>query len=98
MKVGCAYWPGRQAGMSANSFSFLAGCKAVITYNQGVRGGRVIELKTTVDEAVKNCPSIKYVFVAQRTDNKVQMGDRDIPLEEVCCGWITPFRSECWLG
>ncbi|NXL61325.1 ACS2L synthetase, partial [Chordeiles acutipennis] len=73
------------AGFSAES---LAGriidseCKAVITYNQGVRGGRIIELKTTVDEAVKNCPSIKHVFVAQRTDNKVQMGDRDIPLEE----------------
>lgn len=31
---------------------------------------------------MKNCPSIKHVFVAQRTDNKVQMGDRDIPLEE----------------
>ncbi|XP_010169296.2 acetyl-coenzyme A synthetase 2-like, mitochondrial, partial [Antrostomus carolinensis] len=73
------------AGFSAES---LAGrimdseCKAVITYNQGVRGGRIIELKTTVDEAVKNCPSIKHVFVAQRTDNKVQMGDHDIPLEE----------------
>ncbi|XP_064915142.1 acetyl-coenzyme A synthetase 2-like, mitochondrial isoform X4 [Columba livia] len=59
-----------------------AGCKAVITYNQGVRGGRIIELKTTVDEAVKNSASIKHVFVAQRTDNKVQMGDHDIPLEE----------------
>ncbi|RMC07758.1 hypothetical protein DUI87_15227 [Hirundo rustica rustica] len=59
-----------------------AGSKAVITYNQGVRGGRTIELKATVDEAVKSCPSIKHVFVAQRTDNKVQMGDRDIPLEE----------------
>ncbi|NXW43162.1 ACS2L synthetase, partial [Nyctiprogne leucopyga] len=73
------------AGFSAES---LAGrimdseCKAVITYNQGIRGGRIIELKTTVDEAVKNCPSIKHVFVAQRTDNKVQMGDHDVPLEE----------------
>ncbi|NWR77622.1 ACS2L synthetase, partial [Centropus unirufus] len=73
------------AGFSAES---LAGrimdseCKAVITYNQGVRGGRIIELKTTVDEAVKSCPSVKHVFVAQRTDNKVQMGERDIPLEE----------------
>ncbi|NXL83573.1 ACS2L synthetase, partial [Alectura lathami] len=74
------------AGFSAES---LAGritdseCKAVITYNQGVRGGRIIELKTTVDEAVKNCPSVKHVFVAHRTDNKVQMCDRDVPLEEV---------------
>ncbi|KAM9273156.1 acetyl-coenzyme A synthetase 2-like, mitochondrial [Cariama cristata] len=73
------------AGFSAESLAGRitdSGCKAVITYNQGVRGGRVIELKATVDEAVKNCPSVKHVFVAQRTDNKVQMGDRDIPLEE----------------
>ncbi|XP_051470914.1 acetyl-coenzyme A synthetase 2-like, mitochondrial isoform X2 [Apus apus] len=69
------------AGFSAES---LAGriIDSVITYNQAVRGGRIIELKRTVDEAVKNCPSIKHVFVAQRTDNKVWMGDRDIPLEE----------------
>ncbi|NWS30076.1 ACS2L synthetase, partial [Polioptila caerulea] len=73
------------AGFSAESLAgriIDSGCKAVITYNQGVRGGRNIELKATVDEAVKNCPSIKHVFVAQRTDNKVQMSDRDIPLEE----------------
>ncbi|XP_017674409.1 PREDICTED: acetyl-coenzyme A synthetase 2-like, mitochondrial isoform X1 [Lepidothrix coronata] len=73
------------AGFSAESLAGRivdSGCKAVITYNQGVRGGRIIELKRTVDEAVKNCPSIKHVFVAQRTDNKVQMGDCDIPLEE----------------
>ncbi|NWX01459.1 ACS2L synthetase, partial [Caloenas nicobarica] len=73
------------AGFSAESLAGRitdSGCKAVITYNQGVRGGRIIELKTTVDEAVKNSASIKHVFVAQRTDNKVQMGDHDIPLEE----------------
>ncbi|NWQ82375.1 ACS2L synthetase, partial [Columbina picui] len=73
------------AGFSAESLAgriMDSGCKAVITYNQGVRGGRIIELKTTVDEAVKNSASVKHVFVAQRTDNKVQMGDRDIPLEE----------------
>ncbi|OCT79768.1 acetyl-coenzyme A synthetase 2-like, mitochondrial [Xenopus laevis] len=73
------------AGFSAES---LAGrindacCKAVITFNQGLRGGRTTELKKTVDEAVKNCPSIKHVFVAQRTENEVPMGKLDIPLEE----------------
>ncbi|NXX48213.1 ACS2L synthetase, partial [Tricholaema leucomelas] len=73
------------AGFSAESLAgriMDSGCKAVITYNQGVRGGRIIELKKTVDEAVKSCPSIRHVFVAQRTDNKVQMGDCDISLEE----------------
>ncbi|OCT77789.1 acetyl-coenzyme A synthetase 2-like, mitochondrial [Xenopus laevis] len=73
------------AGFSAES---LAGrindacCKAVITFNQGLRGGRITDLKKTVDEAVKNCPSIKHVFVAHRTENEVPMGKLDIPLEE----------------
>uniref|UniRef100_A0A674JW32 acetate--CoA ligase n=1 Tax=Terrapene triunguis TaxID=2587831 RepID=A0A674JW32_9SAUR len=73
------------AGFSAESLAgriIDSGCKAVITYNQGVRGGRVVELKKTVDEAVKNCPTVKHVFVAQRTDSTVHMGNRDIPLEE----------------
>ncbi|KAM8809601.1 acetyl-coenzyme A synthetase 2-like, mitochondrial [Eudromia elegans] len=73
------------AGFSAESLAgriMDSGCKAVITYNQGVRGGRITEMKTTVDKAVKNCPSIKHVFVAQRTENKVQMGGCDVPLEE----------------
>ncbi|NXG53095.1 ACS2L synthetase, partial [Psilopogon haemacephalus] len=73
------------AGFSAESLAGRikdSGCKAVITYNQGVRGGRTIELKKTVDEAVKSCPSIRHVFVAQRTDSQVQLGDCDIPLEE----------------
>ncbi|XP_042301287.1 acetyl-coenzyme A synthetase 2-like, mitochondrial isoform X2 [Sceloporus undulatus] len=73
------------AGFSAES---LAGrindseCKAVITCNQGLRGGRIIELKKTVDEAVKKCPSIKRVFVAQRTTSKIHMRSHDVLLEE----------------
>ncbi|XP_062912401.1 acetyl-coenzyme A synthetase 2-like, mitochondrial [Mobula hypostoma] len=59
-----------------------AQCKVVITCNQGVRGGRIIELKRTVDEAVKTCPTVRHVFVGQRTDKKVPMGEIDIPLEE----------------
>ncbi|XP_072844228.2 acetyl-coenzyme A synthetase 2-like, mitochondrial [Pogona vitticeps] len=73
------------AGFSAES---LAGrindseCKAVITYNEGLRGGRIIEMKKTVDEAVKNCPSVKCVFVGQRTASKIHMSRHDILLEE----------------
>ncbi|XP_027709688.1 acetyl-coenzyme A synthetase 2-like, mitochondrial isoform X2 [Vombatus ursinus] len=73
------------AGFSAESLSGRindAKCKVVITYNQGVRGGRIIELKKIVDEAVKNCPTVKHVLVAQRTDNKIPMGKLDVPLEE----------------
>ncbi|XP_078086353.1 acetyl-coenzyme A synthetase 2-like, mitochondrial isoform X2 [Mustelus asterias] len=73
------------AGFSSQALSGRirdAECKAIITCNQGVRGGRIIELKTVVDEAVKTCPTIKHVFVGQRTDNKVLMTNIDIPLEE----------------
>ncbi|KAF4084536.1 hypothetical protein AMELA_G00129750 [Ameiurus melas] len=59
-----------------------AECKVVITCNQGVRGGRVINLKATVDVAVKSCPSVKSVLVAQRTNHSVPMGELDTPLEE----------------
>uniref|UniRef100_A0A6I8MZQ0 Propionate--CoA ligase n=1 Tax=Ornithorhynchus anatinus TaxID=9258 RepID=A0A6I8MZQ0_ORNAN len=73
------------AGFSAESLAGRindAKCKVVITANQGLRGGRVIELKKIVDEAVKNCPSVKCVLVVQRTDNKVPMGNLDILLED----------------
>ncbi|KAM6915816.1 acetyl-coenzyme A synthetase 2-like, mitochondrial [Xenentodon cancila] len=60
-----------------------AQCKAVITCNEGVRGGRIIDLKATVDAAVKSCPSVQYVFVSQRTEKPVEMGERDVSLEEV---------------
>ncbi|XP_042156985.1 acetyl-coenzyme A synthetase 2-like, mitochondrial isoform X2 [Oncorhynchus tshawytscha] len=54
----------------------------VITVNQGVRGGKVVDLKRTVDQAVQNCPSVQQVLVAMRTENTVAMTDRDVPLEE----------------
>ncbi|KAM8859172.1 acetyl-coenzyme A synthetase 2-like, mitochondrial isoform 1-T1 [Spinachia spinachia] len=59
-----------------------AQCKAVVTFNQGVRGGRLIDLKATVDSAVKICPTIQHVFVAQRTENPAVMGRLDVSLEE----------------
>ena len=60
-----------------------ARCKAVITADQGIRGGKIIPLKRTVDEAVIACPTIKSVFVAQRTGNKVPFyPHRDIWLQD----------------
>jgi len=55
----------------------------VITANQGVRAGKKIELKETVDSAVLNCPSIQHVFVMQRTDAPMNLGPKDINLSEV---------------
>ncbi|XP_043738639.1 acetyl-coenzyme A synthetase 2-like, mitochondrial [Cervus elaphus] len=73
------------AGFSAGSLAGRindAQCKVVITFNQGLRGGRVVQLKKIVDEAIKVCPSVQHVLVAHRTDNKVHMGDLDVSLEQ----------------
>uniref|UniRef100_A0AAQ5ZN37 Acetyl-coenzyme A synthetase n=1 Tax=Amphiprion ocellaris TaxID=80972 RepID=A0AAQ5ZN37_AMPOC len=85
------------AGFSAEALAGRiqdAGCKAVITCNQGVRGGRTIELKTTVDTAVKTCPTIQHVFVSQRTDRLTAMGQMDIPLEEVMSSQLPVCPAE----
>ncbi|XP_076018805.1 LOW QUALITY PROTEIN: acetyl-coenzyme A synthetase 2-like, mitochondrial [Genypterus blacodes] len=69
-----------------------AQCKAVVTCNQSVRGGRLIDLKATVDAAVKSCPSVQHVFVSQRTDNPTVMDrPRDVQLEEA----MSPQSSIC---
>lgn len=62
---------------------YLAQAETVITADQGVRGGKYIHLKKTVDDAVSQCPSVKRVFVYKRTGNNVPMHKIDIPLEEV---------------
>ncbi|MSQ85298.1 MAG: acetate--CoA ligase [Alphaproteobacteria bacterium] len=50
-------------------------CKAniVITADEGVRGGKKIQLKANVDEALKKTPSIKHVVVVKHTGGAVSM-------------------------
>jgi acetyl-CoA synthetase len=62
------------AGFSAESLRDRINdsrCKAVITADEGLRGGKTIPLKRTVDEAVMACPTVKFVFVAERTGAKI---------------------------
>ncbi|CAL8258808.1 unnamed protein product [Lota lota] len=73
------------AGFSAEALAGRiqdAQCRVVLTCNQVVRGGRAIDLKATVDAAVRTCPSVQHVFVAQRTSSPAPQGDLDVPLEE----------------
>ena len=74
------------AGFSAESLRdriLDAKCVAVITADEGVRGRKTIPLKRTVDEAVMACPTVKTIFVARRTGNKVPFfPPRDVWLDE----------------
>ncbi|MBK9576490.1 MAG: acetate--CoA ligase [Fibrobacterota bacterium] len=62
------------AGFSAESLRDRiqdAQCSVVFTADEGMRGGKRIPLKKTVDEAVSQCPSVKHVVVAERTGAQV---------------------------
>ena len=78
------------AGFSADSLRDRindAHCKAVITADEGVRGGKLIPLKRTVDEAVMACPTVQHVFIVQRTGNKIPFyPQRDVWLREAMDG------------
>ncbi|MCA1753152.1 MAG: acetate--CoA ligase [Spirochaeta sp.] len=56
---------------------------AVITADEGLRGGKLIPLKRTVDEAIMATPSVRNVFVTKRTGTKVPFfAPRDVDLDE----------------
>jgi acetyl-CoA synthetase len=74
------------AGFSAESLRgriLDAGARMVITANEGLRGGKKIPLKRTVDRAVDGIASVDTVLVARRTDADVEMQQgRDLWLED----------------
>jgi acetyl-CoA synthetase len=75
-----------------------ARCRMVVTANEGLRGGRRIPLKKTVDRAVEGMAFVETVLVARRTDADVEMrAGRDFWLDEECLRQ----RSTCtnaWMG
>ncbi|WP_165665026.1 acetate--CoA ligase [Metapseudomonas otitidis] len=48
-----------------------ADCRAVITADEGVRGGKYVPLKQNVDKALKECPDVSTVVVVRRTQGEV---------------------------
>ncbi len=83
------------AGFSAESLRdriLDAGCKVVVTANEGLRGGRKIPLKATTDKAVEGLDLVTSVLVARRTDVEVPMKQgRDHWLHDEC----HKHRSTC---
>jgi len=61
--------------------------KLVITMDRSYNNGKVIELKRTVDEALKRCPSVENVIVVKRVGE-------DIPMEAGRDHW---YHSLCAL-
>lgn len=56
-----------------------AECNMVITADAAYRGNKTIPLKSVVDEALQQCPSVKNVIVFNRTGSKINMqSSRDI--------------------
>ncbi len=54
-------------------------CVALITADEGLRGGRKVPLKDNADKACAECPSIKNVVVVQRTSGKIHWAEgRDV--------------------
>jgi acetyl-CoA synthetase len=59
----------------------INGCQStvLVTADEGLRGGRKVPLKANVDEALKQCPDVKTVFVVRRTGGKVAWAEgRDL--------------------
>ncbi len=78
------------AGFSASAIASRindSDCRMVITSDGGYRGNKTIELKSIVDEALKNCGTIETVLVVKRTNADIHMQDgRDV--------WLQPLLDK----
>ncbi|MGZ6143853.1 MAG: acetate--CoA ligase, partial [Myxococcales bacterium] len=82
-------------GFSAESLkNRILDCKSdvVITADGGYRGGRIVPLKVTTDDALKECPEVKTVVVLKRTG-------KDVPFSEGRDRWwhdiVRGVPAEC---
>ena len=61
-----------------------ADCSIVITADEAIRGAKKIPLKKNIDEALLECPEVKYCIVIQRTGNEIHWVEgRDMGYEEM---------------
>jgi acetyl-CoA synthetase len=64
------------AGFSATALATRINdseCKMVITADGGYRGNKVIDLKSIVDEALKQCTCVNHVLIAKRIHSNIDL-------------------------
>ena len=72
-----------------------AECTAVITGDEGLRGGRVVPLKANVDKTLAECPSVATCIVVRRTGAEVPMvSGRDLYYHEFTADQDTACEPE----
>ena len=75
-----------------------AQCKVVVTANEGLRGGKKVPLKKTVDRAIEGMSMVETVLVARRTEVDVPMrAGRDVWLDDECSRQRSTCTNE-WMG
>jgi acetyl-CoA synthetase len=78
------------AGFSASAVASRINdseCKMVITADGGFRGEKTIDLKSIIDEALINCPTVEKVLVAKRINSEIKMQqNRDF--------WLQPLIDQ----
>ena len=54
-------------------------CRALITADEGVRGGRIVPLKENAEQALAECPNVHTVLTVRRTGGEVSWNEsRDV--------------------
>ena len=72
-----------------------ANCEMVITADEGLRGGKVVPLKSNVDEALEKCPDVRNTLVIKRTGGSIAWNDsRDVWYEELSRDVLTTCEPE----
>lgn len=72
-----------------------ANSRVVVTADGGYRRGKVFDLKTTVNEALRETPTVEVCITIRRTGQAVQMeSDRDFWLHDLMALPITSLKCE----
>ena len=72
-----------------------AECSAIITSDEGVRGGRAVPLKANADKSLEECPSVSTCIVVRRTGSEVPMQEgRDVYYDDITAAQSTECDPE----